>query len=73
MFIYIAHIVIVLICFQLSKPDREESFRPGLDILRCLGRPFAGAVAPGAGAGGAEGFDAIPVFGAADQAGVGAA
>jgi hypothetical protein len=29
--------------------------------------------APGAGAGGAEGADAIPVFGAADQAGVGVA
>jgi hypothetical protein len=37
-----------------------------------LGGAFAGAVAPGAGAGGAEGFDAIPVFGAADQASVGA-
>ena len=59
--------------FSPQTPDRGETFGPGPDASRsCLGRAFAGAVAPGAGAGGAQGFDAIPVFGAADQAGVGA-
>ena len=59
--------------FSPQTPDRGETFGPGPEAVRCLGCAFAGAVAPGAGAGGAEGLDAIPVFGAADQAGVGAA
>ena len=53
-------------------PDRGETSNPGPGTARCLGGAFAGAVAPGAGAGRADGGDAIPVFGAADQAGVGA-
>ena len=41
--------------------------------MHCLGRPFGGGVAPGAGAGGAAGADLEPVLGAAGQAGDGAA
>ena len=41
--------------------------------MRCLGGAFGGGVAPGAGAGGADGADLEPVLGAAGQAGDGAA
>ena len=41
--------------------------------MRCLGGAFGGGVAPGAGAGGAEGADLEPVLGATDEAGDGAA
>ena len=40
--------------------------------MRCLDRAFGGGVAPGAGAGGADGADLEPVLGAAGQAGDGA-
>src|ERR1017187_3989636 len=53
-----------------AGPTRARPARFSARRLRCA---FAGAVAPGAGADGAEGLDAIPVFGAADKAGVGEA
>ena len=51
----------------------DKVMAAGRRVCGGLGRAFAGAVASGAGTGGAEGLDAIPVFGAADQAGLGAA
>ena len=56
-----------------SSPDRGKWLHPGPGIVRCLGGAFSGGVAPGAGAGGADGADSEPVLGAAGQAGDGAA
>ena len=56
-----------------QTPDWEKWLNPGPEAVRCLGGAFAGAVAPGAGAGGADGADLEPVLRAAGQAGDGAA
>ena len=54
-----------------ERKGRAEA-RPR-DSVRCSGGPFGGGLAPGAGAGGADGADLEPVLGAAGQAGDGAA
>jgi hypothetical protein len=56
-----------------SQARNGEIFNPSPEAVRCLGGAFGGWVAPGAGAGGADGADLEPVLGAAGQAGDGAA
>ena len=56
-----------------QAPDRGETFNLGPEAVRCLGGAFGSGVAPGAGAGGADGADLEPVLCGAGQAGGGAA